>query len=125
MVTRTVPEQVNDWKVMCDNLEPLLRELPYVAPLRRDLERLIAEASRLEAEQTVLTGKLRRVNEERAELLVRGQEVRDRLASMLRSHFGGKSKELIQFGFKPRAGGRPRKSRRRQPPPEPAPETAG
>ncbi len=104
MVTRTLPEQVNDWRVMSDNLEPLLREVPYAAPLRKELERLIAEAGRLEAEHGRATARLRRINE--------------RLADILRAHFGGRSKALLQFGFRPRAGGRPRKRR-------PAPETAG
>ena len=123
MVTRTLPEQINDWKIMHDNLEPLLPELPHVVPLQQELEELIAEAGRLEAEQRVVTAQLRRINERREQLLARGQDVRGRLAELLRAHFGGTSTVLLQFGFKPRTGGRPRK-RRRTPPPRATPETA-
>ncbi len=55
MVTRTLPEQIMAWGIMSDNLEPYLGELQHLVPLRAELDEVIAEAKRLEAEQETLS----------------------------------------------------------------------
>jgi hypothetical protein len=114
MVTRSLPEQIMAWGIMSDNLQPYVGELQHLAPLRAELNDVIAEAKRLEAEQETLKAALARTNEQRAQVLARGQELMSRLSRLLRASLGGKNVELLQFGVRPWRGGRPRK--RRQPP---------
>jgi len=122
MVTRTVGDQLKDWSALIGNLEGLLGEVPHLAPLREELAEVMARVRVLEVEQNRATALLRQVNEERNEAVARGQDVKERIADMLRGHFGTKSPELRQFGFRPRTGG-PR-PRRRAPAPEPPAEPA-
>ena len=124
MVTRTVGDQLKDWSALIGNLEGLLGEVPHLAPLRAELAEVIAQAKVLEVEQNRVTALLRQVNADRAEVLAQGQDVKERIADLLRGHFGTKSPELLQFGVRPRTGG-PRPRRRKAPPgPVPEPEPA-
>jgi len=120
MATRTYAEQIHGWEILSGNIKPLLKEQPHLAPLLEELESLVAEARRLESQRLKYTAKLRGVNERRAQVGARGQEVKTRLEDHLRAHFGPKSIAVLQFGFRPRTGGP--KSRRRPRPPEPEPE---
>jgi hypothetical protein len=122
MVTRTIGDQLKDWSALIGNLEGLLKEVPHLAPLRAELAEVMERVRVLEVEQNRATALLRQVNEERNEAVARGQDVKERIADLLRGHFGTKSPELLQFGFRPRTGG-PRR-RRRAAPPEPPPEPA-
>jgi len=92
-----------------DNLKSRLLEVPHVAPFLTELEAQIEEAKRLEAEQEVHKARLRLTNQKRNAVGLRGQELKVRIAEALRSHFGNKSNELLQFGVKPRGGARRKK----------------
>lgn len=121
MVTRTLPEDIGDWKILSDNLEPLLGELPYLSAQHAELDRAIEEALRLEAEQEVAIARLREINTERAAVQARGQEIRRKIVFGLRGHYRGTNVKLLQFGVKPLRGGRrSKKTRSPEPPPEPA-----
>jgi hypothetical protein len=120
MSTPTIGERLHDWTSLNNNLKPLLAELPHLAPLQAELEEIIAESKRLEVQQHEATARLRQVNEERARAAVRGQRVKERIADLLRSHFGTKSIALLQYGIRPLTGG-PRR-RKAAPAPEPVPE---
>ncbi len=121
MPTRSLPEQIGDWKILNENLKPRLSEIPLLAPLQAELEAQVAEAERLESEQEVHKMRLRITNEKRAEVESRGHILKSRIESVLRGHLGHTSKELVQFGFKPRVTTRRRKPVE-EPEPEPQPE---
>ncbi|HEX5760557.1 MAG TPA: hypothetical protein VF121_15330 [Thermoanaerobaculia bacterium] len=121
MVTRTLPDDIGDWRILGDNLKPLLEKLPHLSGQHAELEQAIAEALRLEAKQEVAIARLREINAQRAAVQERGQEIRRRIAHALRGHFRGTNVELLQFGIKPLRGGpRSKKTRSAKPPPEPA-----
>ena len=121
MVTRTLPEDIGDWKILSDNLELLLGELPYLSDQHAELNLAIEEALRLEAEQEVAVARLREINAQRTAVQVRGQEIRRQIAFALRGHFRATSVKLLEFGIKPLRGGkRSKKTRSPEPPPEPA-----
>ncbi len=123
MVTRTIAERLSEWTRLNNNLEDLLAEIPRLVPLQAEFEEILTEANRLEVRQAEATALLRQINEQRAQVAARGQEVRGRIGDLLRSRFGTRSIRLIQYGFRPRSGGRPR--RKGAPPPgEPAPKAA-
>jgi hypothetical protein len=118
----SIPERIARWKVISAGLRPLLTDMPHLAALHADLERIIAQAEELDVRAEALKAESREVNNSREALARSGDNLRGRLGASLQTAYGFQSEKLIEFGLKPRkARGRDKKPRvRRNPAPAPA-----
>ncbi len=92
-----------EWRLLVDNLEPYLGDIPHAEADHEALAEVVRQGQQLEAEQEICKARLREVNQRRAELVVAGRGVRNRLAATVQGTFGLESEKLIGFGLKPRA----------------------
>jgi len=121
----TIPERIARWKVITTGLKPLLGEMPHLAALHAELERIIQESEELDARSEALKAETRAVNGTRESLAKSGDDLRRRLGASLQTNFGFSSEKLIEFGIPPRRSrGRDKKPRVRRKPSEPAPAPA-
>ncbi|HEV2851676.1 MAG TPA: hypothetical protein VHC97_02620 [Thermoanaerobaculia bacterium] len=110
---------VSDCELMKDALEPHLTEMPHLAEEHGELAAFLAEVKSLNARQKDLTGELRQITRRRKEAELRGQDLRSRVAALIRGKLGFKNETLLKFGIPPR-----RKTRRKtaeEPTVKPAP----
>jgi hypothetical protein len=123
----SIPERIARWKVISAGLRPLLTDMPHLAALHADLERIITQAEDLDVRAEALKAESREVNNNREALARSGDDLRGRLGAALQTTYGFKSEKLIEFGLKPRkARGRDKKPRvRRNPAPATEPPAAG
>ena len=98
----TIPERIARWKVISAGLKPLLANMPHLADLHGELEKVIAQSEELDARAEALKAESREVNANRAKLAKSGDDLRSRLGASLQTAYGFKSEKLIEFGFKPR-----------------------
>jgi hypothetical protein len=115
----TFAKKVDSWDLMNTRLRPKIQELPELEPEQKALEAVLGEARGLQAEQELLRARLREMVRQRQEAEKRGQELRGRIAALLRGKLGFTSEQLIGYGIVPR-----RKTRRRKGVEEPAPPEA-
>jgi len=122
---RTNPEKIARWKVITTGLKPLLGDMPHLADLHGQLEKIITQSEELDARNEALKSESREVNKTRATLSKSGDDLRKRLAASLKTSYGFDSEKLIEFGVQPqRPRGRDKKLRGRTPAqPEPAAQT--
>ncbi len=96
-----MPEMLNrklpGWQLLVDNLQPHLPELPQTAAYHAALAAVVEEGRALQAEQEICKAKLREVNQRRADLVLRGRDLRNRLAEGLRSALGVRNEKLVEF----------------------------
>jgi hypothetical protein len=116
---RSVPELATRSKALATNLRPHLAEMPHLAALHGELERVVARIEASIAEQDTLAARIRGLITARAEEMLQGRDVRNRLAAQLQGQFGLTSDELRGFGLKPRKRKLRRKPQEEVPPPEP------
>ncbi|HEX9990706.1 MAG TPA: hypothetical protein VGE45_19790 [Chloroflexia bacterium] len=119
----TIPERIARWKVMSAGLKPLLGEMPHLAAMHSELEKVTLQSEELDARSEALKAESREVNRTREELAKAGDDLRLRLAAALQNAYGFRSEKLLEFGVPPRrARGKDRKPRARPPaapPPSP------
>jgi hypothetical protein len=121
----TNPEKIARWKVIATGLKPLLGEMPHLADLHGQLEKVITQSEELDARSEALKAESREVNKTRVTLAKTGDDLRKRLAASLKTSYGFGSEKLIEFGVQPtRPRSRDKKPRARRNPaaPEPAPQ---
>jgi hypothetical protein len=107
MATPRYADTLRRLELLNDNLRPLVPEMPETRAAQARLEIVVAALLRLDAEQSELRGQLLETTRMRRETMEEGEEVRGRIASVLRARFGPQSAELIGFGVKPRRPIRP------------------
>ena len=107
---RDADRRLPGWQPLVDNLQPHLPELPHTAAYHAALAAVVEEGRALEAEQEICKAKLREVNQRRADLVLRGRDLRNRLAEGLRGAFGVRNEKLVEFGIAPRTRKLRRKS---------------
>jgi hypothetical protein len=108
----TIPERIARWKVISAGLKPLLTNMPHLADLHGELEKVIAQSEDLDARAEALKAESRTVNASREALAKSGDDLRSRLGASLQTAYGFKSEKLIEFGLKPRkARGRDKQPR--------------
>lgn len=112
----TFAKKVDSWDLMNTRLRPQLQEMPELEPEQKALQAVLEEARGLQAEQELLRARLRQMVRQRQEAEKRGQELRGRLAALLRGKLGFSSEQLIGYGIVPR-----KRSRRRKDGEEPEP----
>ncbi len=123
----SIPERIARWKVISAGLRPLLTDMPHLAVLHAELERIITQAEELDVRAEALKAESREVNSNRETVVRAGDNLRGRLGASLQTAYGFQSEKLIEFGLKPRkARGRDKKPRvRRNPAPAPESPAAG
>ena len=109
---------VSDCELMKDALEPHLTEMPHLASEHGELTAFLGEVKSLNARQKELTGELRQITRLRQEAELRGQDLRSRVASLIRGKLGFKNENLLAFGIPLRR--KPRRKKTAEPPVEPA-----
>jgi len=115
----TIPEKIARWKVIATGLKPLLGDMPHVADLHAQLEKVITQSEELDARSEALKAESREVTKTRVTLAKTGDDLRKRLGAALQTSYGFASEKLLEFGLKPRRPrGRDKKPRTPQPPPE-------
>ena len=113
----TIPERIARWKVISAGLKPLLPEMPFLADLHTELEKIILQSEELDARHEALKAETREVNRIREDLASNGDDLRKRMGAGLQTVHGFDSEKLIEFGLKPRkVRGRDRKARARRKP---------
>ena len=112
----TIPERIARWKVISAGLKPLLTDMPHLADLHGQLEKVITQSEELDARAEALKAESRAVNANRTALAKSGDDLRARLAASLQTTYGFKSEKLIEFGLQPRkARGRDKQPRVKKP----------
>jgi hypothetical protein len=122
MAGTTFAKVVTDCDLLKTSMEPLLTEMPHLAPEHTELVSFLDDARSLNTRQNELTGQLRQTIRLRQEAEVRGQDLRSRVAAQLRGKLGFKNEQLLKFGVPPRRQ-RVRRSGEETPSPAPTPST--
>ncbi|HXU32695.1 MAG TPA: hypothetical protein VN851_19165 [Thermoanaerobaculia bacterium] len=107
----TYGHQVDRWRVMVENLEPLLESVPHASDDREELARLADEVRRLTEEIQIAKANLLDVTTRRRRAAQAARKKRLVIAARLQGHFGFEHPALLQFGIEPRA---PRKRRKKK-----------
>lgn len=115
---------VGDCELLSSNLKPHLPEMPLLQEESDALGALIEKAKALGNEQEVLTGRLREITRLRREAQLESQDMRSRLASLLRGKLGFTNENLLGFGVPPRKRVR-KKTGNEVKPPQPTPADPG
>lgn len=111
---------VSDCELMKDALEPHLTEMPHLATEHAELMAFLTDVKSLNTRQKNLTGELRQITRLRQEAELRGQDLRSRVAALIRGKLGFKNENLLAFGIPPRRKTR-RKKAEEEPPAAPVP----
>ena len=127
MATTSFQKIIGDCELLTSNLRPLLTEMPLLQEESEALEALMARAKSLGNEQQVLTGRLREITRLRIEAQRESNDMRSRVAALLRGKLGFKNETLIGFGIPPRKRSRKKSEPQVTPQPTPTgnPEPAG
>lgn len=110
---------IGRWKVMATNLKPQLETMPQLTGRYNEMVKITTDAEDLENRQALLKADLQEVNRQRRDLAKSGEELRNRIAAVLRAEHGFSSERLLEFGVKPK---RPRvRAKKEKPSTKPAP----
>jgi hypothetical protein len=131
---RTQIEKIARWKVLEARLGERLAEIPTLTESLAELRGLIAEAEALEAEVQLHRSAAQVATEKRTAIASAGEVLRAHMVLALQYQFGATDKQLLQFGVRPRTGGKkkvagsgakapkPQAEAAAEPTPPPAPE---
>ena len=98
----TFQKIIGDCELLSSNLKPHLPEMPLLQEESDALDALIIRAKSLGNEQEVLTGRLREITRLRQEAQRESNDMRSRVAALLRGKLGFKNETLLGFGVPPR-----------------------
>jgi hypothetical protein len=116
----TFQKIVGDCELLSSNLKPLLAEMPLLQEESDALDALVTRAKSLANEQEVLTGRLREITRLRQETQRESNDMRSRVAALLRGKLGFNNEILLGFGVPPRKRSRKKPEAKVTPPPAPA-----
>ena len=120
----TFQKIIGDCELLSSNLKPHLPEMPLLQEESDALDALIIRAKSLGNEQEVLTGRLREITRLRQEAQRESNEMRSRVAALLRGKLGFKNETLLGFGVPPRKR-RKKAEKKVAPPPAPTDPASG
>lgn len=104
------PLQAQTWRLLRDAVRQLLAESPdetrHLAPLRDELETVLAEAERRKNRLKKLESETRFEAQKLRETILRGNDIASRLRSGLKALHGSASLKLLRYGIKPLPGPR-------------------
>ncbi|MEP7010900.1 MAG: hypothetical protein ABJC13_11300 [Acidobacteriota bacterium] len=109
----TYAEQLESWRILVNNLESKIDNVPQAAADRAELRKLTDEVQRLSAEIEVASGQLRILTDRRRKAAHAARQKRLLIAAHLQGHFGFDHPGLLSFGIEPRA--RKRRAKKAKP----------
>jgi hypothetical protein len=86
---------------MVTNLKPQLETMPQLTGRYNEMLKFTTDAEDLENRQALLKADLQEVNRKRRDLAKTGEELRNRIAAVLKAEHGFSSERLLEFGVKP------------------------
>ena len=102
---RSLSARVGRWRLLFDNTQEILPEVPHIEGDLQELHGIAQEVSALRAERMVQEAKLRIITAKIRLLSKKGDNIRGRIGASLKGRFGFDSFLLIQCGFTPRKKG--------------------
>lgn len=102
---RSLSARIGRWRVLFDNTQEYLAEVPQVEGDLRELGEIADKVSALRAERLMQEMKLRETTAKIRILSKKGDSLRGRIGASLKGRFGFDAVLLIQFGFTPRKKG--------------------
>lgn len=117
MATITFQKIIGDCELLISNLRSLLTEMPLLQEEFGALEGLIGRAKSLANEQKLVTGRLREITRLRQEAQRESNDMRSRIAALLRGKLGFQNENLLGFGVPPRKRSRKKTVTPQQPAP--------
>jgi len=118
---RSLSARIGRWRVLFDNTQEVLQEVPQIEGDVRELGEVADQISALRAERLMQEKKLREITLKIRKLSKRGDSIRGRIGASLKGRYGFDSLLLIQFGFTPRKTGIDREAQLSPPSPESTP----
>jgi len=113
---RSLSARSGRWRVLFDNAQEYLAEVPQIEGDLQELREIVDEVSALRAEQLIQQRKVRETTLKIRKLSKKGDSLRGRIGASLKGRFGFDSVLLIQFGFTPRKKGIDREPKLSTPP---------
>ena len=110
-------DKIRSWDLLNTNLKPHLPDMPEAKDFQVQFEALIASAKTLDSQQSDLRGKVQEATRLRLEAVQQAEDLKGRLAALLRARFGFKAETLLSFGLPPR---RARRRKAKTTPADPA-----
>ena len=102
---RSLSARIGRWRVLFQNTQEILPEVPQIAGDLQELRGIVDELSVLRAERLMQEKKLREITLTIRKLSKKGDSLRGRIGASLKGWYGFDSLLLIQFGFTPRKKG--------------------
>jgi hypothetical protein len=102
---RSLSTRIARWRVLFDNTQEILPEVPHLEGDLQELRGIADEVSALRAERLIQEMKLREITLKIRKLSKKADSIRGRIGASLKGRFGFDSLLLIQFGFTPRTKG--------------------
>ncbi len=119
--SRSLSVRIGRWRVLFDNTQEYLAEVPQIEGDLQELRGIADEVSALRAERLIQQTKVRETTLKIRKLSKRGDNLRGRIGASLKGRFGFDSLLLVQFGFTPRKKGIDRDPQLSPPSPEGTP----
>ncbi len=98
----TYADQLESWRILVNNLESTIDEVPQAAADHDELRQLMDEVQALSQEIVVASGELRKLTDRRRKVAHAARQKRLLIAAHLQGHFGFDHPVLISFGIDPR-----------------------
>ena len=119
-------DKTTRWEQLLTSIAANAQELEAaITAEREELEQTLAEAKQLDAQQDLLRAQSAETTRKRQEVDRKGEELRRRLAGIIKGKYGTRSNKLKEFGIEPFKPASRRKPEPETPEaPEPAPEAA-
>jgi hypothetical protein len=109
-MSTTFSTRIGKWDLLNRKLKPIVPEMPELAQEQQHLDDVIAQAKAQQSLQESLRSQLREAVQTRRALEQSGQDLHDRITSVLKGKLGFKNNGLISFGIQPRRARRSKKN---------------
>jgi hypothetical protein len=102
---RSLADRKQQWGLVVDNSHLILEDMPHMRSEIDELRAMEKEILALSAQQARLNAKLRGLTLKIRVLAKKADNMRGRIGSSIRGHYGFSHTRLIQLGFRPHRGG--------------------
>jgi uncharacterized protein (UPF0335 family) len=102
MSKESLATTIRQWERLIAASESNAAELDYLVEEREKLRAMVERVKQLKSEQTALTAAKQQVTRDLDAAKEGGREIAVRMRYGIKSRYGYKAEELVQFGLKPR-----------------------
>jgi hypothetical protein len=102
MPKSSVAEHSLEWSQLLTSVGTNAEDVPYLADLTAELERVLESITALETERLALTARRQQITRDLENLKNRGRILAARVRSGLKTKYGFGSEKLTEFGIRPR-----------------------